>query len=587
MEKLLDLISKEVMDAFEKTGYKREAGRVSVSNRPDLCEYQCNGAMALAKECKCAPINIANAVSDALKESWVFESVEAVMPGFINMNLSPAFLADYVVKMSESDKFGIDLPKRETIIVDYGGPNVAKALHVGHLRPAIIGESIKRILKFMGHKVIGDVHMGDWGTPMGLVMTELRERKPDLPYFDESYTGEYPKEPPFTVADLEEIYPTASAKSKEDPDYKARALEATLKLQSGVRGYRALWDHIMNVSVNDMKRIYEKLNVEFDLWNGESTVQYLIPDMVKEMKESGVAYESDGAIVIDVKKDTDTKEIPPCIVVKSDGASLYNTTDLATIKERVIKYDPDQMIYITDKRQDLYFEQVFRAALKAGLVSDKVTLSHIGFGTMNGKDGKPFKTRDGGVMRLEYLIKDIQDKMYEKIKENKNIDDAEARKTADIVGLSALLYGDLSNQAVKDYVFDIDRFISFEGNTGPYILYTIVRIKSIISKFKEQGGDLSTLKIGTPVNASQKDLMKVLASLSQTMEGAAAELAPHRVCAFIYDLANAFNSFYHETKILSEENEARKGEFIALINFTKNVLEACIDMLGFEAPERM
>ena len=587
MEKLLDLISKEVMDAFEKAGYKREAGRVSVSNRPDLCEYQCNGAMALAKECKCAPINIANAVSDALKESRVFESVEAVMPGFINMNLSPAFLADYVVKMSESDKFGIDLPKRETIIVDYGGPNVAKALHVGHLRPAIIGESIKRILKFMGHKVIGDVHMGDWGTPMGLVMTELRERKPDLPYFDESYTGEYPKEPPFTVADLEEIYPTASAKSKEDPDYKARALEATLKLQNGVRGYRALWDHIMNVSVNDMKRIYEKLNVEFDLWNGESTVQYLIPDMVKEMKESGVAYESDGAIVIDVKKDTDTKEIPPCIVVKSDGASLYNTTDLATIKERVIKYDPDQMIYITDKRQDLYFEQVFRAALKAGLVSDKVTLSHIGFGTMNGKDGKPFKTRDGGVMRLEYLIKDIQDKMYEKIKENKNIDDAEARKTADIVGLSALLYGDLSNQAVKDYVFDIDRFISFEGNTGPYILYTIVRIKSIISKYKEQGGDLSTLKIGTPVNASQKELMKVLASLSQTMEGAAAELAPHRVCAFIYDLANAFNSFYHETKILSEENEARKGEFIALINFTKNVLEACIDMLGFEAPERM
>ncbi len=587
MEKLLDLISKEVMDAFEKAGYKREAGRVSVSNRPDLCEYQCNGAMALAKECKCAPINIANAVSDALKESRVFESVEAVMPGFINMNLSPAFLADYVVKMSESDKFGIDLPKSETIIVDYGGPNVAKALHVGHLRPAIIGESIKRILKFMGHKVIGDVHMGDWGTPMGLVMTELRERKPDLPYFDESYTGEYPKEPPFTVADLEEIYPTASAKSKEDPDYKARALEATLKLQNGVRGYRALWDHIMNVSVNDMKRIYEKLNVEFDLWNGESTVQYLIPDMVKEMKESGVAYESDGAIVIDVKKDTDTKEIPPCIVVKSDGASLYNTTDLATIKERVIKYDPDQMIYITDKRQDLYFEQVFRAALKAGLVSDKVTLSHIGFGTMNGKDGKPFKTRDGGVMRLEYLIKDIQDKMYEKIKENKNIDDAEARKTADIVGLSALLYGDLSNQAVKDYVFDIDRFISFEGNTGPYILYTIVRIKSIIAKYKEQGGDLSTLKIGTPVNASQKDLMKVLASFSQTMEGAAAELAPHRVCAFIYDLANAFNSFYHETKILSEENEARKGEFIALINFTKNVLEACIDMLGFEAPERM
>jgi arginyl-tRNA synthetase len=309
--------------------------------------------------------------------------------------------------------------------------------------------------------------------------------------------------------------------------------------------------------------------------------------MVREMKESGVAYESDGALVIDVKEDTDTKEIPPCIVVKSDGASLYNTTDLATIKERVAKYDPSQIIYITDKRQDLYFEQVFRAAVKAGLVSDKVTLSHIGFGTMNGKDGKPFKTRDGGVMRLESLITEIQDEMYTKIKENKDIDDAEARETADLVGLSALLYGDLSNQAVKDYVFDMERFISFEGNTGPYILYTIVRIKSIIAKYAAQGGDVSALKIGTPVNASEKDLMKALSSFAQTMDSAANELAPHRICAYIYDLANALNSFYHETKILSEEDEAKKGEYIALIDFTRKVLETCIDMLGFSAPDRM
>ncbi|MBO7095980.1 MAG: arginine--tRNA ligase, partial [Lachnospiraceae bacterium] len=388
MKSILDLLSNEVGNAFEKAGYKKEAGRVSVSNRPDLCEYQCNGAMALAKEFKCAPKAIADAVVEVLKGSSAFESVEAVMPGFINMNISASFLSDYVKKMAEDDKYGIDLPDPKTIVVDYGGPNVAKALHVGHLRPAIIGESIKRILRYMGHNVIGDVHMGDWGKPMGLVMVEIQERQPDLPYFDESYTGEYPKEPPFTVRDLEEIYPTASAKSKEDPDYNARALETTLKLQSGVRGYRALWEHIINVSVNDMKHIYERLHVDFDLWNGESTVQYLIPDMVKEMKESGVAYESEGALVIDVKEDTDTKEIPPCIVVKSDGASLYNTTDLATIKERVAKYDPAQIIYITDKRQDLYFEQVFRAARKAGLVSDKVTLSHIGFGTMNGKDGK-------------------------------------------------------------------------------------------------------------------------------------------------------------------------------------------------------
>ena len=587
MKSILDLLSEEVGSAFEKAGYKKEAGKVSVSNRPDLCEYQCNGAMALAKEFKCAPKAIADAVVEVLKGSSAFESAEAVMPGFINMNISASFLSDYVKKMAEDDKYGIDLPDPKTIVVDYGGPNVAKALHVGHLRPAIIGESIKRILRYMGHNVIGDVHMGDWGKPMGLVMVEIQERQPDLPYFDESYTGEYPKEPPFTVRDLEEIYPTASAKSKEDPDYNARALEATLKLQSGVRGYRALWDHIIDVSVNDMKRIYEKLHVDFDLWNGESTVQYLIPDMVKEMKESGVAYESEGALVIDVKEDTDTKEIPPCIVLKSDGASLYNTTDLATIKERVAKYDPAQIIYITDKRQDLYFEQVFRAARKAGLVSDKVTLSHIGFGTMNGKDGKPFKTRDGGVMRLESLITEIQDEMYAKIKENKDIDDAEARQTADLVGLSALLYGDLSNQAVKDYVFDMERFISFEGNTGPYILYTIVRIKSIIAKYAAQGGDVSALKIGTPVNASEKDLMKALSSFAQTMDSAAAELAPHRICAYIYDLANALNSFYHETKILSEEDEAKKGEYIALIDFTRKVLETCIDMLGFSAPDRM
>lgn len=587
MKKMLELISEEVMSAFEAAGYDREAGKVSISNRPDLCEYQCNGAMALAKKMKCAPIQIANAVVEKLQGNRVISKAEAVMPGFINMFISEEFLAEYVTGMSESDKFGMDPAEKKMIVVDYGGPNIAKALHVGHLRPAIIGESIKRILRYAGHDVIGDVHMGDWGKPMGLVMTEIQERQPNLPYFDESYTGEYPSEPPFTVKDLEEIYPTASAKSKEDEDYNARALAATLKLQSGVRGYRALWDHIINVSVNDMKRIYKILNVDFDLWNGESTVQYLIADMVKKMKDDGFAYESDGAIVVDVKEETDTKEVPPCIILKSDGASLYNTTDLATIEERVMKYNPDQIIYITDKRQDLYFVQVFRCAKKTGLCGEDVTLSHIGFGTMNGKDGKPFKTRDGGVKRLEELISDIQQAMYEKISENKDMDEAEARKTAEIVGLSALLYGDLSNQAVKDYIFDIDRFISFEGNTGPYILYTIVRIKSILEKYKAQGGDLSAVKIGMPRNNSEKELMKALTGFAQTIETASEELAPHKICAYIYELANALNSFYHETKILSEEDAEAKAEYIALISLTQNVLETCIDLLGFSAPERM
>lgn len=587
MKKLLEMITGEVMDAFEAAGYDRNAGKVSISNRPDLCEYQCNGAMALAKQLKTAPINIANSVTEKLKTSPSFAMVEAVMPGFININLSDEFVADYVKGMASSEKFGLECPKPLTIVVDYGGPNVAKALHVGHLRSAVIGESIKRICKYMGHKTIGDIHMGDWGLPMGLVMTELRERKPDLVYYDDSYTGEYPTEPPFVVADLEEMYPTASGKSKLDEAYRDAAMEATLKLQSGVPGYRALWKHIMNVSVNDMKRNYDNLNVEFDLWNGESTVQELIPDMVQEMKDKGYAYMSEGAWVVDVKEDTDTKEVPPCIVIKSDGASLYNTTDLATIKQRVALYNPDKMIYLTDKRQDLYFEQVFRCARKTKLLDDSVELYHIGFGTMNGKDGKPFKTRDGGVMRLEYLIRDICDNMYAKIKENKDISDEEAEKISKIVGLSAIKYGDLSNQPSKDYIFDMDKFTSFEGNTGPYILYTMVRIKSILDKYKQSGNTVDVTKTQVPTNASEKALMQALAGFAASVEAAYEELLPNRICAFIYDLANAFNSFYHETKILSEENEEKKASYIALIALTLKVLETCIDLLGFEAPDRM
>ncbi len=588
MKKLLELISEEVMRAFEAAGYDKNAGKVNVSNRPDLCEYQCNGAMALAKQCKCAPIMIANAVVEKLNESLVLSKAEAVMPGFINLNVNSDFVAEYVAKMAKENKFGLEAPEKKlTIMVDYGGPNVAKALHVGHLRSGVIGEAVKRICQYMGHETIGDIHLGDWGTPMGLVMYELQTRKPDLPYFDEGFTGEYPKEAPFTVADLEEMYPTASAKSKEDEDYKAKALEATYKLQTGVRGYRALWNHIINVSVNDMRRIYDNLNVHFDLWNGESTVHDIIPGMVKYMKDGGYAYISDGALVVDVKEDTDTKEMPPCMILKSDGASLYNTTDLATIMERMEKYKPDKFIYLTDKRQDLYFEQVFRCAHKTNLVSPETELFHIGFGTMNGKDGKPFKTRDGGVMRLEALMNEINEATLEKIKENRDMDEEEALRISSIVGLAAIKYGDLSNQPSKDYIFDMDRFTSFEGNSGPYILYTIVRIKSILEKYKAQGGVVENTRILSPVNGSEKELMKALTFFSATMEAAYTELSPSRICAYIYDLANAFNSFYHETKILSEENEETKASFITLIDLTKRVLEACIDVLGFSAPERM
>ena len=593
MKKILELISEEMAQAFEAAGYGRELGKVTLSNRPDLCEYQCNGAMAGAKLYKKAPIMIANDVAEKLADSKVFSEVNAVAPGFLNLKVREDFLTDYIRQMSTDQKFGVERPvKPKKIIIDYGGPNVAKPLHVGHLRSAIIGESVKRIARFMGHEVIGDIHLGDWGLQMGLIIYELQLRQPDLPYFDESFTGEYPQEAPFTISELEEIYPTASGKSKEDSAYKEKAMEATFKLQSGVRGYRALWNHIIRVSVTDLKKNYDKLNVEFDLWKGESDVHDLIPDMVSYMKEEGYAYVSEGALVVDVKEETDTKEIPPCMILKSDGASLYNTTDLATILERMNQYHPDKLIYLTDKRQELYFEQVFRCARKTKLVQPETELLHIGFGTMNGKDGKPYKTRQGGVPRLENLIAEINEEMLRKIKENSEtkgyeVDEEEAVKTAQIVGLAAIKYGDLSNQPAKDYVFDVDRFTSFEGDTGPYILYTIVRIKSILAKYKEQGGSLANLQLQNAQNESEKALVMELVKFNTMMEAAYEESAPNKVCAYIYELANEFNRFYHETKILTEEDVEKKAGWIALLVLTRDILEACIDVLGFKAPERM
>ena len=593
MEKLLSIISREIGDAFEACGYERELGRVTVSNRPDLCEYQCNGAMAGAKKYHKAPFMIADEVAEKLQSSKVVKDVASVKPGFLNFNLDNEYLASYINQMKTSKKHGIELSAPEKIVIDYGGPNVAKPLHVGHLRSAIIGESVKRILRYAGNEVIGDAHLGDWGLQMGLIITELKERKPDLVYFDHEYTGEYPEEAPFTISELEEIYPTASKKSKEDEAYKEAAMQATFELQHGKRGYQALLKHILNVSVTDLKRNYANLNVSFELWKGESDAQPYIPDMVQKMKDDGFAYISDGALVVDVKEDTDTKEIPPCMILKSDGASLYNTTDLATMVWRMKDYNPDEIIYVVDKRQELYFTQVFRCARKTGIVKPETELKFLGFGTMNGKDGRPFKTRDGGVMRLEHLISGINEEMLVKIqenqktKENLGISTEEAENTAKMVALAAIKYGDLSNQASKDYIFDIDRFTSFEGNTGPYILYTIVRIKSILNKYHGLGKDESGAVIGAAHSKSEKDLMLELSKFNAVMESAFEETAPHKICSYIYDLANAFNSFYHGTKIMSEENETVQKSYIRLLELTKSVLETCIDVLGFSAPERM
>ena len=597
MKKLLDLISEEVTRAFVECGYDEKYGKVSLSNRPDLCEYQCNGAMAAAKEYKCAPFMISDKIAEFLSGNAMFSLVESVKPGFLNLKLDGAYLASYLNDMqADTDRFGCDKPENpQTIMVDYGGPNVAKPLHVGHLRSAIIGESVKRIGKFVGHEMIGDVHLGDWGLQMGLIITELALRKPELVYFDETYEGEYPAEAPFTISELEEIYPTASGKSKTDEAYKEAALAATNELQQGRRGYRALLAHILNVSVTDLKKNYDNLNVSFELWKGESDAQPYIPDMVQKLKDGGFAYESEGALVVDVKEETDTKEIPPCIILKSDGASLYSTTDLATLVMRMEDYNPEGIIYITDKRQELHFNQVFRCAKKTGIVKPETELTHIGFGTMNGKDGKPFKTRDGGVMRLEYLIQEIYEEMLKKITENQkskedlDISTEEAEKIARTVALAAIKYGDLSNQASKDYIFDIERFTSFEGNTGPYILYTIVRIKSILGKYEVTGKALSDCHcvMEAAHNEHEKDLMLSLSRFNAVVENAYEEVAPHKLCAYIYELANAFNGFYHGTKILSEADEKVQKSYIGLLNLTKSVLETCIDMLGFEAPERM
>lgn len=584
MKKFLELISEEMGKGFEAAGYEAQLGRVTVSNRPDLCEYQCNGAMAGAKKYHKAPIMIANDVAEKLTDSAVFSEVSAVAPGFLNLKVKDSFVCEYLKEMAAAEKFGVEPPeKKKTIVVDYGGPNVAKPLHVGHLRSAVIGESIKRINRYKGHRVIGDVHLGDWGLQMGLIITELKARKPELPYFDESFTGEYPQEAPFTVSELEEIYPTASGKSKEDPAYKEAALEATLRLQSGDRGYRALWKHIIAVSVADLKKNYSNLDVEFDLWKGESDADPLIPGLVNRLKESGLAYESQGALVVDVKEDTDTKEMPPCIILKSDGAALYATTDLATIVDRMENLHADSLIYLADKRQEMHFVQVFRVAKKAGLVTPETELKYVGFGTMNGKDGKPFKTRDGGVLRLETLIADMTAFVRAKVVENQIVDASEVDDTTAKIALAALKYGDLSNQPTKDYNFDLERFAAFEGNTGPYILYTIVRIKSILAKY----GDWAHLPIQPPANPFAKDLMNVITRLQPTLETALASSAPNLICAYIYELAGAVNKFYHETPVLKEADATLKAGHIALLGLAKNILETCIHILGFSAPEKM
>ncbi len=583
MEKLTDRLGTAVSEAFARAGYDASLGRVSVSNRPDLCQYQCNGAMPAAKRYHKAPLQIAREAAAQLEGCKAFSSVQAAAPGFLNLTLDGEYLTGYLAEMRADPRLGVPLDASpRTIVVDYGGPNVAKPLHVGHLRSAIIGESVKRILRFFGNRVIGDVHLGDWGLQMGLIIAELRERRPDLPYFRDS--RDYPEEPPLTIAELEEIYPAASAKAKADPEFAARAHDATFQLQNGRAGYRVLWEQIMRVSIADMKRNYARLDVSFDVWLGESDAQPFIAPMLEDFRARGLTELSEGAEVMPVAREGDAKEVPPCILVKSDGATLYATTDLATLVQRERDFRPDKVLYIVDKRQSLHFEQVFRAARKAGIVRPGTELQFLGFGTMNGKDGKPFKTREGGVMRLENLIAEVTDYVMKKISETGTVESGAQRETAEQIALAALKYGDLSNLATKDYVFDLDRFSAFEGNTGPYLLYTIVRIKSILEKY---GRDPAGARLQAAGSQTERDLALCLTRLQDSLLQAYADSAPNTICAYAYDLACCANRFYHETKILTEPDGAKKESYIALIDLTRAALEQCIGLLGFSAPDKM
>ena len=596
MKNFISLLQEKIEKAFDECGYEKEYGKVINSNRPDLCEFQCDGALSAAKKYKKAPFIIAEEIVEKCKDCKEFEKIEVIKPGFININVSKGFLTDYCNSIQKEEKFGCEMEKNKTVVVDYGGPNVAKPLHVGHLRPAIIGESVKRIHKFFENKVIGDVHLGDWGLQMGLVIEELKCRHPEWDYFNENFEGEYPKEALFTVTDLEEIYPCASSKTKVSEDateeekekaneFKENARKNTAYLQEKKKGYYDLWKKIVEISVKDLKENYKKLNVDFDLWLGESDSQDYVKPMVEKMQKLGIIYESDGAMVVDVQEENDTTEINPCMVLKTGGVSCYQTTDLATIMQRQIDFDPDEIIYVVDKRQELHFIQVFRCARKAELIDRDAKLIFLGFGTMNGKDGKPFKTRNGGVMRLENLIDEVNKKVYEKMDDSKEMNENEKAEISKIVGLAALKYADLSNQISKDYIFDIDKFTSLEGKTGPYILYTLVRIKSILNKFYENN-TLKENKILNPEEDIEKQLLLKISKYNQILEESYIENAPSKICTYLYELANIFNSFYQKIKILQEDS-SRLDSNITLLNLMKKIFENGIDLLGFEAPERM
>ena len=585
---LLTQLSSIAGDVFAELGLPFELGETVISQRPELAQFQINGAMAAGKQTGRPPREIAEQVAIKLSDRPDLASVEVAGPGFINIDLTDEALASHAARDSADPNLGFPVTDSpENVVVDYAGPNVSKAMHVGHLRATIIGDSLARLFSFAGHKVTRDPHFGDWGFQMGLLITAIAEQQPDLPYFDATATV-FPESAPVILDDLERIYPEAMARTRSDKEFADRARTATVRLQQGDPGYLALWRQMKSVSEASQRRDFAALGVNFDLWYGESDVHDRIGPIVASLRESGVAEESQGALVVRVDEDGDKRDLPPLILEASSGGFLYSATDLATIQMRVEELQADLVLYVVDRRQADHFLQVFRAARKAGIAGTETRLEHIWFGTMNGPDGKPFKTREGGVVRLGDVIEMLTDAARRRLDEAhlaEDYPDAERARIAEMVGVAALKFGDLINNRTSDYVFDLDRFSSFEGKTGPYLQYAAVRVKSIMRRALDQG--VGERPLVAPTVDAERDLMLELLRLPEVVDRAMTLRAPNHIAEFAYEVAGRFNRFYDTCHILSEPDPERQGSWLLLAAWTLRALERLLDLLGIEVPDRM
>ena len=580
---ILKELETDIKQIVKNAGFDIEKLAIETSNRRDLGEYQLNDAMQLAREYKTNPREIAQKIVDELSKDERFENINIAGPGFINFSLSEKYTVDFLNKVNLDIYANIDKKENKTVVIDFGGANVSKALHVGHLRSANIGEALKRLGRALGYTVYGDAHLGDYGRPLGLVILEIKKMYPELPYFDSNYTGDFSEIAlPITNADLEVIYPLASTKSKEDENYLEEAREITVKIQKHERGYYDLWKKIVEISKEDIKKVYDALNVEYDLWLGESDAAEYFPQLNEIYEAKQLLKDSDGAKIIEVEEPEDKAPMPPLLFVKSNGSISYETTDLATILQRKIELNPDEIWYCVDNRQELRFEQIFRAARKAQLVNDDVKLVHIGFGTMNGRDGKPFKTRDGGVMTLKSLIKLVQDETYKKIT-NESINEEEKESIANTVAIAALKYADLLPYRGTDYIFEIEKFADLEGKTGPYLLYSTIRMKSLLAKAQE----FDAKEIKTISGETEKDIALTILNLPQVLEKSLESKSLNEITEYLYKLTSAYNKFYAENKILIEENADKKESWIVLTKIVYNINTMLLNILGINIPTKM